>query len=212
MIIDNISKISSLLKFQEGIFYYVQVIQRRKENPELPKGDMKRYQTFITSMEDLKIHLPRIKKVCEDFNARAYISLVPKSLEKLAKQCALEYVKRINSGEYKRVWDIPNRLALSYDIRVKIPGEKPYWMFDVDNKEDKDPILEFLLKNKVEVVDTIGTPNGCHIVAKVFNPKIINSYKDGDEDYVLPGGHRFTFRPDCNTILYASMPEILITE
>ena len=212
MIIDNISKISSLLKFQEGIFYYVQVIQRRKENPELPKCDMKRYQTFITSMEDLKIHLPRIKKVCEDFNARAYISLVPKSLEKLAKQCALEYVKRINSGEYKRVWDIPNRLALSYDIRVKIPGEKPYWMFDVDNKEDKDPILEFLLKNKVEIVDTIETPNGCHIVVKVFNPKIIDSYKDGDEDYVLPGEHRFTFRPDCNTILYASIPEILITE
>lgn len=204
--LDNISKIKSLLKFKEGIFYYIQVIQRKKENPDLPKNDMKRYQCYVTSMEDLDIHLPRIIKVCNDYNARAYISLIPRSLEKLAKQCALEYVKRINSGEYKRAWDIPNRLALSYDIRAKFPGEKPNWMFDVDNKEDKEPIIEFLLKNKISVVDTLETPNGYHIIVKVFNPRIVEDYKVGDEDYVLPGHHRFTFRPDSNTILFAALP------
>ena len=205
-IVDNIEIVKSLLKFKEGIFYYIQVIQRKKENPSLPKNDIKRYQTFITSIEDLKIHLPRIKKVCEDYNARAYISIIPRSLEKLAKQCALEYMKRVNSEEYKRVWDIPNRVALSYDIRAKFPGDKPNWMFDVDDPKDKDPIVEFLSKNNITLVGVLETPNGYHIVVKVFNPKLIVDYKVGDEDYVLPGGHRFTFRPDCNTILYAALP------
>ena len=205
-IVDNIEKVKSLLKFKEGIFYYIQIIQRKKENPDLPKNDIKRYQTFITSLEDLDIHTPRIKKVCEDYNARAYISIVPRSLEKLAKQCALEYVKRVNSEEYKRVWDIPNRVALDYEIRAKFPGEKPCWMLDVDNPDDKDPIVEFLQKNKITVADILETPNGYHIVVKVFNPRILENYKAEQEDYVLPGGYRFTFRPDCNTILYAVLP------
>ena len=50
-ITDNIEKIKSLLKFKEGIFYYVQVIQRKKENPELDTSDIKRYQTFTTSQK-----------------------------------------------------------------------------------------------------------------------------------------------------------------
>jgi hypothetical protein len=205
MILDNIDKVKSLLEFREGIFYYVQVIQRKKENPELSKSDIKRYQTFITSLEDLNVHLPRIKIVCELYNARAYISLIPRSLEKLAKQCALEYVKRISLGEYKRVWDIPNRLALSDEVRAKIPGKKPMWVFDVDEPENTDKIVEIVNKAGISLVDILQTPNGSHILVEAFNPKKLESYRKG-EDYEFPSGEKFTFRPDCNTIIYARTP------
>ena len=209
MIVDNIKTIKSLLKFREGIFYYIQVIQRKKENPELDRSDIKRYQCFVTSMKDLDLHLPTVIKTCKDYNARAYISLIPRSLEKLAKQCALEYVKRINSGEYKRAWDIPNRLALSDLVRAKNLDGKPNWMLDVDKIEDKDAIVEFLQKLNIVITAIINTPHGCHILVEVFNPSILilkSEAKKLGEDYELPGGERFTFRPDCNTILFAVLP------
>ena len=211
MITDNIEKISSLLKFKEGIFYYIQVIQRRKDNPDLVKSDMKRYQTFITSEEDFKIHLPRIKKVCADYNARAYISLLPRSLEKLAKECALEYVKRIAKEEYKRVWDIPNRLALSDSIRAAGVYSSPWWLFDMDDLSKYDDFLKNIKKNSISVIAELDTVSGKHIIVRPFNPKRIEKYKS-KEDYIFPDGSKATLRKDCNTILYASIDEILITE
>ena len=211
MIVNNISKISSLLKFKEGIFYYVQVIQRRKDHPDQPVSDIKRYQTFVTSQKDFEYHLPRIKTVCDIYEARAYISLIPRSLEKLTKQCALEYVKRINIGKYDRAWDIPNRLALSDDIRAKGVFPKPRWIFDVDDLSGYQEIIDKLEEVKIPIVSELETVSGKHIIVEAFNPKLLQEYKF-KEDYKFPGGAVATFRPDCNTVLYANIPEILITE
>lgn len=204
MILDNIDRIKKLLKFPDGVFYYVQVIQRKKENPDLPVSDMKRYQCFITSMKDLDIHLPRIKKVCEDYTARAYISLLPRSLEKLGKVCLLEYAKRVNKGLYSRIWDIPNRCALSDEVRYSDKKSKPYRMLDIDKKEDVEAIINYMSGLGIVVIDTLPTINGAHVVVEVFNPTLLSSLKTKQEDYILPGGESFTFRTECNTILYAS--------
>ena len=204
-ITDNIDKIKSLLKFKEGIFYYVQVIQRKKENPELPKSDLKRYQTFITSLEDLDIHIPRIKKICNDYNARAYISLIPRSLEKLAKECLLEYAKRVANEEYKQAWSIPNRVALNDNIRAKGVYNKPFWLFDIDNAEYYPVIKEIIEDKGIKIFETIDTPNGIHVLVEAFNPKLLAKYKKG-EDYEFPNGEKFTFRGDSNTILFAVSP------
>lgn len=204
MILDNIDKIKALLKFPDGGFYFIQVIQRKKENPDLPTTDMKRYQCFITSLKDLDIHLPRIKKVCEDYNARAYISILPRSLEKLAKQCLLEYAQRVNNQIYNRCWDIPSRCALMDEIRYSDKKSKPFRMFDVDKKEDVDTIIEYVKGVGIKVIETIPTLNGAHVIVEVFNPRLLDSLQTKQEDYILPGGESFTFRPDCNTILYAS--------
>lgn len=204
MILDNIEKIKSLLVFREGIFYYIQVIQRKKENPDLQKTDYKRYQVFVTSKEDLERHLPRIIKTCEDYNARAYISIIPRSLERLAKACLKEYAERVCQEDYSRVWDIPNRAALSPETKAPKILPKPYRMFDVDEAEKCDGIIAFLRENRINVLFKIPTPNGYHIIAEAFNPSCIAKYKKG-EDYVFPDDiGRCTYREECNTILYAS--------
>jgi hypothetical protein len=206
MILDNIDSIKRLLVFPEGVFYFIQVIQRKKENPDLPKSDMKRYQCFITSEEDLEIHIPRIKKVCEDFNARAYISLLPRSLEKLGKCCLLEYAKRVNSGDYSRIWDIPNRLALLEETRMPKIINKPLRLLDIDDINSLDYISDFVKEIGLTIVEIIPTMHGYHLLVEAFNPAILErggAIKRG-EDYVLPDGKsRFTYREESNTILYA---------
>jgi len=209
MILDNIDSIKRLLVFPEGVFYFIQVIQRKKENPDLDTSDIKRYQCFITSMRDLDTHLERIKKVCIDFNARAYISVIPRSLEKLGKQCLLEYAKRVNNGLYNRIWDIPNRVALMDDIRYSDKKSKPYRMLDVDNKDHVEAIINCIKEIGITVVATIPTINGAHVFVEVFNPKLLDKLETRGEDYVLPGGESFTFRTECNTILFASTSKSL---
>ena len=208
MILDNIDLVRRLLKFKEGVFYFIQVIQRRKDNPDLEKTDMKRYQCFITSEEDFDIHLKRIVKVCNDFNARAYISLIPRSLEKLGKQCLLEYAKRVTSSDYSRIWDIPNRVALSEETRMAGVISKPLRMFDLDdlNPDNLDTLIKFIDGLGLSIAATVPTPNGYHVLVEAFNPKILlkSGMKKIGEDYILPDGRvRFTYRNECNTILYA---------
>ena len=204
-ITNNIEKIKSLLKFKEGIFYYVQVIQRKKENPELDTSDIKRYQTFITSQKDFDRHIERIKKECSDYNARAYISLIPRSLEKLAKECLLEYAKRVANEEYKLAWSVPNRVALSDKVKARGIYNKPLWLFDVDKIEDYPVIKKIVEEKRIKIVETIDTPNGMHVLVEAFNPSLLADHKSG-EDYVFPEGERFTFRPDSNTVLFAVSP------
>ena len=202
MIVNNIDLIKSLLVFPEGCFYYVQVIQRKKDHPDI-SGDYKRYQCFITSMDDLNLHLPRIISVCEEFGARAYISLTTRSLEKLGKQCLLEYATRVGEGVYTRVWDIPNRVALSDKVRLKVKG-KPRWILDIDVISDVDAIVSECSVAGVNIISKIPTVYGIHLLVEAFNPNAFGSAKMCGEDLILPTGERATLRRECLTVLYAA--------
>lgn len=199
MITDNIDIVKSLLLFPEGIFYYLQVIQRKKDNPDLEQ-DRKRYQCYIASERDFNIHITRVKKVCEDYNARAYICLVPKSLEKFGKACLLEYTKRVCSGDYSRVWDLPNRVALDVDVRATGVFPKPRWMLDVDNPLWINRIEEFCKSKDINVVAKLKTPNGYHLIVEAFNPSKVTFR---GEDLMISEDCWCTLRKDCNTVIYS---------
>jgi hypothetical protein len=202
--VNNLDKIKSLLVFEKGVtYYFIQVIQRKKENPDLPKSEMQRGFWYITSMEELEIHWPRIKKTCEDYNARAYISLIPRSLEKLGKKCLMEYSKRVINNEYSRVFAIPQKNALSKET-IYSKGEKPWWCVDIDNPEQMPKISEyFLLFTNIKAI--LETPNGYHLIVECFNPKVIKPYATRKDDYKFASGEEFTLRKECNTILYSKI-------
>lgn len=204
--INNYEKIKSLLVFKKDItYYFIQVIQRRKDNPDLPKSEIQRGFWFITSMDDFDIHWPRIKKTCEDYKARAYISLIPRSLEKLGKKCLLEYSKRVACNEYSKIFAIPQKNALSKEtINCSNLIEKPWWCIDIDNKSEMPKISEiFLLFTNIKSI--LETPKGYHLIVECFNPKKLISYKKlkNRDDYSIPGIGEFTLRKECNTILYS---------
>ncbi len=206
--INNYDKIKSLLVFEKGVtYYFIQVIQRKKDNPDLPKSEIQRGFWFITSIEDFDIHWPRIKKTCDDFKARAYISLIPRSLEKLGKKCLIEYSKRVLNNEYTRIFAIPQKNALSPEtINCPKSIDKPRWCIDIDKDVDMPKISEiFLIFTNIRSI--LKTPNGYHLIVDCFNPKTILSYKKSKsrDDYKLASGQEFTLRKECNTILYSAV-------
>ena len=208
MLVDNIEKISNLLKFKENTYYFIQVIQRKKENPDLPKSELQRGFWYITSKKDLEIHLPRIILTCNLYNARAYISLIPRSLEKLGKKCLLEFSKRVLNNSYTNIFSIPQKSALSDETRMPGIFPKPYWMIDIDSKDSTyiDNIILYLKSLKIIIVEKLDTPNGIHIIIEAFNPKLIEDLRiiRARDDYKLNTGEEFTLRNECNTILYSA--------
>ena len=80
MILDNIDKIKELMRFDdEHDYYFVQVIQRRKDNlgMQCDARGIKAY--YINSMKDFDSKLPEIKLMSRSFNARVYIHLNPRN-------------------------------------------------------------------------------------------------------------------------------------
>ena len=60
--IDNINKILPFLKFNTSDdFYYLQILQRKKENPQLGSNSRVIKNYYITSVEHLMLRYPEIK-------------------------------------------------------------------------------------------------------------------------------------------------------
>lgn len=216
MIINNLEELKKLLVFKQNnknkpeIYYFVQVIQRKKDNPELEIQEIQRYAWWITSLRYLEKSWNRIQKMCEVYNARAYISITPRSLEKFGKQCMFEYSKRVANNDYSNIQHIPKRVALSNEtLQSRGVINKPRWILDVDyeSKEIAKEVSNFI-SNYTIVLSTIKTVTGYHIVIESFNFTKLDEFSKNIKrsEYIIPGTDiEFALKRDGNTILYANI-------
>lgn len=100
--VDNLDKILPLLKFEsEDDFYYLQILQRKKENPQLGSNSRVIKNYYIKSEQHLINRYEEIKKLCEVFNARASIRLNKRSFEKVGFKTMVNLSNTIMNKEYK---------------------------------------------------------------------------------------------------------------
>jgi hypothetical protein len=82
---NNLEIISPLLNFEDpDKFYFIQIYKRRKDNPGMDKDMVVLENYSISTQVQLDRALPRIQKICDDNNARAYIRLNRRSHKKVA--------------------------------------------------------------------------------------------------------------------------------
>lgn len=174
--IDNIEKILPLLNFEnEDDFYYLQILQRKKENPQLGNNSRVIKNYYITSAEYLLKHYEEIKKLCEVFNARASIRLNKRSFEKVGFKTMTNLANTMMNKEYKF-------LKASYDRACGLGhnDKNKTWIVDID----KDEII--WLEQIINSIDTcepfgnkivvqINSKSGIHLITKPFN---VMQYKD----------------------------------
>ena len=87
MEIDNLELILPLLKFEsEDDFYLLQILQRKKENPQLGSNSRVIKNYYISSEKYLLERYSEIKTLCQVFNARASLRLNKRSYEKVGFQ------------------------------------------------------------------------------------------------------------------------------
>jgi len=182
--IDNIELILPFLVFESSDdFYYLQILQRKKENAELGSNSRVIKNYYITSKEYLLERYDEIKKLCEFFNARASIRLNKRSFEKVGFKMLENTANSMRNREYKF-------LNKSYDRACGQGHDDKYkkWILDIDDNDwlesQTEELIEFLnnlqpLGNKY--LSEVPSKSGLHIITSPFNIEEFNRKYTGIE-------------------------------
>ena len=215
MIINNFEKIASLLDFTKtqddaGFFYFIQILKRRKENPEMKTGVAVIDNFYVYSHEDLDKLREKIVERCTKHRARAYINLNKLDLEKVAMFTVKQAMDYIILKDFKAVKNVYATVCGSHHSE-----KSKRWVIDIDAEmlDRKDEVLKIveLLHKEIEksnykVLAEIPTRNGVHIITNPFNlekfRKIQTERASSSSDPIL----KIDIQKNSPTILY--IPEL----
>ena len=208
--------ISNHTTIDSGDFYFVQVLKRRKDNPEL-KGDVAIVANyFFYSLDDFDTHKAEIVQHCQDNNARCYIRINKRNDKKIALQTIRLAIEDILSGNYKPKFEVSSTTDPEKSLEfIKVIVDEIYnkdyshvkyahlsacgqfasdpvkkWVIDVDDPTILADITEHL-ETFTTILLTLPTKSGYHIITPGFNPNLLtDKFKDVD------------LKKDSPTVLY----------
>lgn len=172
--INNFEQIKSLLKFEnEYEFYFLQILQRKKEHPELGKNNRLIKAYYIYSIEKLEKYQDEIIKLCEIFNARAYIHLNRRN----SKVVGFEMMEMLATNLKCDQVNFLDKLYNSICGHHHSDKDKT-WIIDIDTVDltELGIPLHYIENdlNNIEpegnkIIAKIPTKNGIHLITKPFN-------------------------------------------
>lgn len=170
--IDNIELIKPLLNFTEdGDFYMLYVMKRKKDQPDGEKDNHQSVRTIktycIDSLEYLDKRYDEIKMMCEIFKARAYIHVQKQNHKDVSLDMLSLLATRIKNGVNKQ-------RGLFDTVVGQLKTNEKRWIVDIDTKENG---IENLISNEIYMLRPVGnkvetiipTKNGFHLITKKFD-------------------------------------------
>ena len=170
--VDNFKLISDFITFDsEDDFYFMQIMQRAKENPDIGCNNKIIKTYYIRSKKYLNEHESEIKSLCDLFNARAYIHLTKRSFKKTCLLTLNTIAANLLSDTVRGTYKAYNHACgIQYDTKTK------KWIIDIDSKDTNEVIR---VKNIIHECMPVGdkvllevpTKNGIHLITTPFNLK-----------------------------------------
>ena len=171
--IDNIKDIKELLNFEKGYFYMLYIFKRKKDQPIEDREGLRDCVTIksysIESVEYLDRKYDEIKKLCEIFNARAYIEIQKKSYSDVTLE-----VIHYTAEEMKKGRNITANVFDSAAGRCKSKDKK--WVVDVDRKDNiyLNEMMIYIENNcppykEKKILSKIETKSGYHLITQRFD-------------------------------------------
>ncbi len=163
--IDNIFLIHTLLNFEvSNDFYHVQVIQRKKDGCDVGKSSAILKTYCVHSTDDLLSKYDEIKKLCEAFNARAYIQVNKRNHSNVGYAVMSNIIKQISNGHF-------NHNGVFDSACMSAPSKEKRWLLDVDfdgviDENEVDSIIAYVGD---KLLAAIPTKNGYHLITNKFN-------------------------------------------
>lgn len=177
--IDNFIQINSLINNsfskvpdKSDAYYHLQILQRKKENPNLGSNSKLIKAYLIDENHSIDYYKDRIIRYCNEFNARAYINPSPKSKRATAIQMLNEIADCFRKNDFnylQRLWD---------SSAGKVGAIDKYWVIDCDysdtfNDRTINDVVNFIdrecMPEGSKFVACIPTKNGKHIITKPFD-------------------------------------------
>ncbi len=172
MEVNNSAKIGTMITFEKDDFYFLQILKRRKDNPEMEKDMVVIKNYYVESMDQYIKLIPRIILLCQYENARAYFRLNKRNYKKIGLQMIRRVADHISSGNNKAIKTAFDSICGEYhsDTDKK-------WIVDIDSIDNNINDVLFELTNlqlqteKEPMMEIIPTKNGVHVITRPFNLK-----------------------------------------
>lgn len=177
MVVDNFKKIGDFLEFEEGKFYYLQIIRRKSDRYFVGSSVLRSYR--IERLEQLKLYKKEIITMCEAFGARAYIDVCRRSYERTALQTLKKASDYLYGGQYPAMASVFERSIMLYQ-------DTKFWVIDIDTDDDEfingvvDKIDSCHSGYDNNVVLIVPTVQGAHAISRPFNTVQLGSLVDGE--------------------------------
>ena len=179
--IDVFNDIKDLLVFDnDDDFFYLQILQRKKENPQLGSNSRVIKNYYINNLENLENRYDEIKELCIKFNARAMLRLNKRSKRKVAFKTMQNMANSMANGEYgfiKKSYD--RACGNGHNDKVK------KWILDIDAPYTEEWLQ--IVREAIINIEPLGskilielpTKNGIHLITTPFNlQKFKQNFKD----------------------------------
>lgn len=170
--IDNLELIKKLLNFEdEGDFYMLYILKRKKDQPEGERDNHQSVRTIrsycIKSVEQLEKRYDEIKMMCEMFKARAYIHVQKQNHRDVSLNMMVALAQRIQDGNHEQ-----QNLFDSVVGQLKTLEKR--WIVDVDDLKEASPMMMAYIDHKCKpygskIEAIIPTKNGHHLITKRFD-------------------------------------------
>lgn len=170
MELNNLELVLPLLNFNsEDDFYFLQILQRKKDNPGIGSNSRVIKNYYIYSEKYLLDRFEEIKTLCKVFNARASLRLNKRSFKKVGFQTLETIANKMKSDDFKC-------LNTSFDRACGLThnDSNKKWIVDVD-KEDLIWIPQIIdaiqpcrpTGNKI--ITRIPSLSGVHLITSPFD-------------------------------------------
>jgi hypothetical protein len=170
--INNIELIKPLLNFEEeGDFYMLYILKRKKDQPDGEKDNHQSVRTIKTycveSIEYLDKRYDEIMQLCEMFKARAYIHVQKQNHKDVSLEMMMVLAQKIRDGQHKQQ-------GLFDSVVGQLKTHEKRWIVDLDTNDEDEVVRMTKLINvtrpegdKIEAI--IPTKNGYHFITKRFD-------------------------------------------
>ena len=168
--IDNLNQIKELLNFDnEGDFYMLYVLKRKKDQPEGERDNHQSVRTIktycIESIEHLEKRYDEVKQLCEIFKARAYIHVQKQNQKEVSLNMMVELAQRIQNGQH-------NQKGLFDSVVGQLKTSEKRWVIDIDDSKVPSPMMIAFIEYECRPItvvkfDDAGIPIGHEVGPKV---------------------------------------------
>lgn len=154
---------------QDEFFYFLQILKRHKENPEMSSNNELIRSFYLKSAGHMYEKRDKIITVCKQNNARAYLRLNRRSY----KMVALYTLAQISASIATENYNV-RRCYESVVGQKHAEGKNKTWIIDIDGdiwpQGLEETIKDLLVKaGKEPKWDVVPTKNGCHLIVQPFN-------------------------------------------
>jgi hypothetical protein len=172
---DNFNLIRPLLNFESSDdFYFIQIMQRRKDNPDMKTGVKIIKEFYIDSLEQFDNKRPQIIEMAHKYNARATIRLNKRSYKKTALKTLIDIANKIDMGQYHAVKTSFSSAAGKYSA-----DSNKTWILDIDTEDIYTgldtrqilPLLEAASPTGPKLIAEIPSATGFHLITRPFDAR-----------------------------------------